>query len=74
MDETLANTVREKPDDIAMTFLPACALDEAPIQLTYRQLFGRITQAANMFNDLGVGPDDSVSMLLPLLPQSHFTI
>jgi fatty-acyl-CoA synthase len=72
--ELLANSAQKKQNDIALMFLPTCALDEEPIRLTYRQLFGRITQAANMFNSLGAGPGDAVSMLLPLLPQAHFTM
>ena len=34
----------------------------------------RVTQAANLFHDLGVGPHDVVSFLLPLLPQSFYTL
>ncbi len=63
-----------KGDAIAITFLPTGSLEEEPIEISYHQLFGRITQAANMFSDLGVGPRDAVSFLLPLLPQAHFTM
>ncbi len=63
-----------KGDEKAITFLPTGSLDEEPVRISYRQLFGRITQAANMFSDLGAGPRDAVSFLLPLLPQAHFTM
>lgn len=72
--ELLARPAREKPDDTAMIFLPAGIPDETPVRLSHRRLFERITQAANMFYGLGVGPGDAVSMLLPLLPQAHFTM
>src|SRR3569623_1758748 len=42
--------------------------------LTYRQFLGGVTQAANMFHALGVESTDVVSLLLPLLPQSFFTL
>ncbi len=47
---------------------------ETPIEITYTQLIGRIRQAANMFHDLGVGPEDVVTYLLPNTPQTHFTL
>ncbi len=34
----------------------------------HAQFFARVTQAANAFHALGVGKDDVVSFLLPLLP------
>ncbi|MBW2370334.1 MAG: acyl-CoA synthetase, partial [Deltaproteobacteria bacterium] len=45
-----------------------------PVAITYGQMIGRINQTANMFQDFGVGPTDTVSFLLPLLPQTHFTL
>ena len=42
--------------------------------ISYGQLVARVTQAANMFHALGVGASDVVSFLLPLLPQSFFTL
>ena len=31
-------------------------------------------QAANLFRRLGVGPNDAVSMLLPILPETFFAM
>ena len=61
-------------DAPAIAFLPNASPDEAPIVITHRQFVERVTQAANMFHALGVGPGDVVSFLLPLLPQSFFTL
>ncbi|GAA5316712.1 MAG: acyl-CoA synthetase [Candidatus Pelagadaptatus aseana] len=61
-------------DQIALRFLPFATLDEESITLTYQQLFARITQTANGLHSLGVTKDDVVSMMLPNLPQTHFTI
>ncbi len=41
---------------------------------TYQDLVDLVNQAANMFNDLGVSQNDVVSMILPNIPQSLFTI
>jgi fatty-acyl-CoA synthase len=62
------------PDKAALVFLPNSDPQEAGITLSYRQFLGGVTQAANMFHALGVGPGDVVSLLLPLLPQSFFAL
>jgi len=41
---------------------------------THRQLFMRITQAANLFRRLGVERGDAVAFVLPNLPETHLTI
>ena len=63
--------IRPRPRCI---FLQKAEADETPLTFTHAQLMARVTQAANMFADLGVGPRDVVSFLLPLVPQSFFTL
>ncbi|MGZ8260095.1 MAG: acyl-CoA synthetase, partial [Caldimonas sp.] len=48
--------------------------DEPALTVTHRELFGRVTQAANAFRSLGVGDGDVVSLLLPLVPQAFFAL
>ena len=62
------------PDAPAMHFLPNADPDETPVTISYGRFLARVTQTANLFGALGVGPDDVVSFLLPLLPQSLFTL
>ena len=61
-------------DASAIQFLPNASPEDTPTVITYGQLVARVTQAANMFHALGVGASDVVSFLLPLLPQSFFTL
>ena len=42
--------------------------------MSYRDFVARVTQAANMFHALGVGPNDVVSFLLPLVPDAFVTL
>jgi fatty-acyl-CoA synthase len=35
---------------------------------------GKVRQTANLFHDLGLGPREVVTYLLPNLPQTHFTL
>jgi fatty-acyl-CoA synthase len=62
------------PDAPAIQFLPNASPDDAPIVITHGRFVERVTQAANMFHALGIGASDVVSFLLPLLPQSFFTL
>jgi fatty-acyl-CoA synthase len=62
------------PDAAALYFLPHADPDEVPVTVSFRQFMARVTQSANLFTSLGVGPTDVVSLLLPLLPESFFTL
>ena len=62
------------PDAPAIQFLANADPADVPDVITYRDFFQRITQAANMFHGLGVGPNDVVSFLLPLLPDALVTL
>lgn len=62
------------PDAPAILFLANASPDDTPLVVTHRQFVQRVTQAANMFHALGVGAGDVVSFLLPLLPQSFYTL
>lgn len=72
--ELIAGAAADRPAATAITYLATGDPSEEPLRITYRQLIGRITQAANLFHALGVGRDDVVSILLPHLPQTHYTM
>ena len=42
--------------------------------LTWTELHERVTEAANLFRDLGVGPGDCVAYLLPNCPEAVITL
>ncbi len=62
------------PHRIALRFFLQGAAYNDEVIYTYEDLLYLITQAANMFYDLGVGKNDVVSMLLPNVPQALFTL
>ena len=62
------------PDAVAISFLLSGDAFEQPMEITYRMLLARIRQTANLFHDLGVGPTDVVTYLLPNLPHTHFVL
>ena len=68
--EALQRGAAQDPSAPAIQFLPNANAEQEPVVLSHRQFIAGVTQAANMFADLGIGPGDVVSFLLPLLPQS----
>jgi fatty-acyl-CoA synthase len=72
--ELLQASAAAHADRPALTFLMRGTLDEEPVVYRYGELLARVTQAANAFSRLGVGPCDAVAYLLPNLPQTHFAI
>ena len=62
------------PDAPAIHFLRTGEPDEVPVTMSHRQFMGRVNQTANLLHDLGVGPGDTVSLMLPLIPQNCFAL
>jgi fatty-acyl-CoA synthase len=62
------------PAAAAIHFLSKADPDETPLTISHAQFIARVTQAANLFHHLGVGPNDVVSLLLPLVPQAFFAL
>ncbi|MBO2010997.1 acyl-CoA synthetase [Hymenobacter negativus] len=74
---TLALLERGKarnPQALALRFVFSGERPTESVDFTYTQLVQRCYQAANMLHELGVGPTDVVSYLLPNLPETHFTL
>lgn len=61
-------------DRPALRFLETGTPGGPSSDLSHADVFARVTQAANLFADLGVGPDDAVAMLAPNIPEAHFAL
>lgn len=72
--ELIQQLAGEYGERTALRYLPTGAVDEDAVSFTYREVFAAITQTANAFHALGVRERDVVSMLLPNLPHTHFTL
>jgi fatty-acyl-CoA synthase len=62
------------PEAPAISFFSSGADYANPVKVTYREFLAQATRTANLFHDLGVGPKDVISYLLPNLPQTHFIL
>lgn len=72
--ELIEAGAQANPDATALYFLLSGEAWETPVEICYRDFLGRVTQSANLFHDLGVGPSDVVTYILPNLPQTHFAL
>ncbi|MDM8516229.1 acyl-CoA synthetase [Desulfobacterales bacterium HSG16] len=61
-------------DAIAISFLFDGDNFDKSVDVTYRQFIGKIRQTANMLHDLGTGVNDTVTYLLPNIPQTHYAL
>lgn len=72
--EMLERGAAKNPDKLALRFFLQGTKYQQSEDFSYRQFMGKIRQAANMFHDLGLAPNEVVSFVLPNLPETHFTI
>jgi len=62
------------PEAPAISFSPSGEAYTNPSRITYRNFLAQITRTANLFHDLGVGPGDVITYLLPNLPHTHYVL
>ena len=62
------------PDKTAIYYVEDGDPTRVPVEVSYRDLARRSTQAANLFHNLGVAPRDGVLFLMPTLPQLYYAL
>lgn len=70
----LSEGAKVRPDGAALSFFLRTEDHQRPYVWTHREWMAKITQAANMFRQLGVQRGDVVAFVLPNLPETHWTI
>ncbi|CAG2158233.1 acyl-CoA synthetase [Cupriavidus numazuensis] len=63
------------PDKVAIWYMhTGCDTPENAEATTYRQLWRRVNQTANLLSSLGIGKTDVVSLLVPTVTESQFLL
>lgn len=70
----IRNSAERHPDHPAIWNLARGELADEPEKVTYRDLFRRVTQTANMLRGLGVGEEDVVTLLMPIVPETEYLL
>ncbi len=72
--DAIARWARKIPDKVALYGLRTGAADEEASELSYGDLLKKMNQTANLLHSLGVGPDDAITLLLPVIPETHICL
>jgi fatty-acyl-CoA synthase len=72
--EVFQRSAKKFPDTPALLFFLQGTEYRKHVSYTFSELLAKINQTANMLHDLGIGPGDTVTFVLPNLPQTYFTL
>jgi len=72
--DMIRHSAEANSDNLAISFMMSGDLYESPMEITYKELFSQITRTANLFHDLGIGPEDVITYLLPNVPHTHYVL
>ena len=72
--ETICRVAEKYPNNPALIFFLQGTAYKQSVRYSFREFVKRLTQTANMLHDLGIGPEDTVSYVLPNLPQTYMTL
>jgi fatty-acyl-CoA synthase len=71
LNDWIARGCARDREKIALRYIADGDPESEPISISYGELQGRATQAANLFHSLGVSSNDVVMFVLPTLPQLY---
>src|SRR5260370_26679732 len=71
--DVFAQSAASYPDQPALTMIMTGEADEAPREVSYRELFEGITRAANLFHRLA-GPNPGVALVVANLVETDFVL
>ena len=70
----ISQTTQKFPNHNAVSYQILSGPKDKKETFTWSQLHGKVTQAANMFRDLGIGPKDVVAYVLPNCNEALLTM
>ncbi len=59
---------------VAFRYLSGTTPNDPVRDVSYAEMLKRVIQAANLFHSAGVGPDDTVTLLMPGVPETIFAL
>ena len=72
--ETIQRSAEAHADVSALTFFLQAADYAKSVDYNFSQFMAKLNQTANMLHGLGLDSDETVSYILPNLPQTYFTL
>jgi fatty-acyl-CoA synthase len=72
--DLLREAVRENADRVAIRYLSGTAASDPVRDVTFDELWRHVIQAANLLHAHGIGPEDTVTLLMPSVPETFFAL
>lgn len=72
--EIIRNSAHAFGDKTALTFLPTADPAAEPVRWSFAQLLAGVHQTANLLHRMGLGPTDTVAVLLPGCLEYHLAL
>jgi len=72
--ELISHSAARFSDRPALKFQITASVDEPPLEVSYRELLEKINQTANALYSAGVSVGGVTSIILPNLPQNHYSL
>jgi len=72
--ELISHSAARFSDRPALKFQLTASVDEQPLEVSYRELLEKINQTANALCNAGVSVGGVTSIILPNLPQNHYSL
>ena len=72
--DLLRNAAAENAGRVAIRYLSGTGPSDPVRDVTFDELWRRVIQAANLLHAHGIGPDDTVTLLMPSVPETFFAL
>ena len=72
--QLLEYSAEQYENQLALRFTAQGISNKPSLDLSYRNLFKKVTQTANLFHSLGLGTNETISFILPNILQTHYCI
>src|SRR5260370_6950535 len=72
--DLLQDSAREHSGRVAIRYLAGTGPGDPVRDVTYDELLQRVIQTANLLHAHGIGPDDTVALLMPSVPETFFAL
>ncbi|QQS12015.1 MAG: acyl-CoA synthetase [Rhodospirillales bacterium] len=72
--DVMLEAAERNADRVAIRFLSGAGAADPVRDVTFKEMMRRTIQSANLLRAQGIGPDDTVTLLMPSLPETFFTL
>jgi fatty-acyl-CoA synthase len=72
--DLLRKAVRENADRVAIRYLSGTGASDPVRDVTFGQMLQHVIEAANLLHAHGIGPEDTVTLLMPSVPETFFAL